>query len=131
MIRVTNLCRTLGALGALVGLVAGIPTALSVGIGWPWPRRIPSLDELGRGLSGDAMSDAVVVGILATVLWLAWAMFVACVACVAVEVVAALRGHQARIPFAGTFARRLLASLAVVSSVVAGLRPALADAVPG
>ncbi len=128
MIRVTNLCRTLGALGALVGLVAGIPTALSVGIGWSLPRRIPSLDELGRGLGGGAMSDAVVVGILATVLWLAWAMFVACVA---VEVVAALRGHQARIPLAGTFARWLLASLAVVSSVVAGLRPALAEAVPG
>jgi DNA-binding SARP family transcriptional activator len=126
MTRLRALARTLCAVVALAGVVVGVPVALAVGVGWPLPRQVPSLDELGRALSGSAISDGAIVGVLAAVLWLAWAMFMACLV---VEVVAALRGRQARIPLAGSFARWLVASTTLATSLV-GARPALADVVP-
>jgi hypothetical protein len=126
MTRVRNVTRTVGAVGALVGLVVGVPVALALGIGWPLPREVPSLDELGRALSGSSISDGAIMGILAAVLWVAWFAFVCCVA---LEVVRALRGQQVRIPLAGTFARWMVSSMTLASSLV-GARPALAEVVP-
>ena len=126
MTRMKNLTTTLGAVAAVAALVAGVPVALAVGIGWPLPRKVPSLDELGRALSGSSISDGAIMGILAAVLWVAWAVFVCCVA---VEVVRVLRGQQVRIPLAGTFARWVVASMTLASSLV-GVRPALAEVVP-
>ena len=126
MTTLRNLTRTLGAVAALAGLVVGIPVALAVGIGWPLPRTVPSLEELGRVLSGSAISDQAIVAVLAAVLWIAWLILVGCVA---VEMVRAARGHQVRIPVAGTFARWVVASMTLASSLV-GARPALAAVVP-
>lgn len=126
MRRVRNLTRTLGAVAALVALVVGVPVALALAIGWPLPREVPSLDELGQALSGSSISDGAIMGILAAVLWVAWFAFVGCVA---LEVVRALRGQQVRIPLAGTFARWVVASMTLASSLV-GARPALAEVVP-
>ncbi|MBW3642912.1 MAG: LysM peptidoglycan-binding domain-containing protein [Actinobacteria bacterium] len=126
MTTLRNLTRTLGAVAAVAGLVVGIPVALAVGIGWPLPRTVPSLEELGRVLSGSAISDQAIVAVLAAVLWIAWLILVGCVA---VEIVRAARGHQVRIPVAGTFARWVVASMTLASSLV-GARPALAAVVP-
>ncbi len=76
MTKVRNLTRTLGAVAALVGLVVGVPAALALGIGWPLPREVPSLDALGQALSGSSISDGTIMGILAAVLWVAWFAFV-------------------------------------------------------
>src|SRR4051812_8583897 len=62
-----------GTLGILV-LVAGIPAALVVFVGYPLPRNAPSHDWLTQSITATLL-----IKILACVVWIVWAHFTACI----------------------------------------------------
>lgn len=91
--------KALVALALLVVLLGGVPWALSTFVGWPLPRSVPTFGELGDGLSGNSISDTVIIKALAVVCWLAWTQLVACTL---VELGSWLRGRAApSLPVAG------------------------------
>jgi hypothetical protein len=107
--------RGLAGLLVLVALVAGPPVALSMLVGWPLPRSIPSLDEIDTALR-TGVDDVVVVKVLAVLAWLVWAQ-------IAVAVVAAVaaraRGRRPRrvaIPLVQVAVGRLVATAALAFS---------------
>lgn len=79
--------RGLAALAGLVVLVVVPPLALAAVVGWPLPRSVPSLEEIG---ALDGVSDAAVVKALAVLAWLVWAQ----VTLAAIVEAAALARHQ-------------------------------------
>jgi hypothetical protein len=96
---------------ALVGLLVGVPYALAVSIGWPFPDGSPSLDWLQEEITVNTF-----LGVLGVIVWIAWAQFTACVL---VEIKAALSGvgMPGRVPGAGPsqlLARQLVAALLLV-----------------
>jgi nucleoid-associated protein YgaU len=102
---------------ALVGtlvLAVGVPIALLSAFGTPWPDQKPSVDWLSTPTTGET-----VLGVLAVVVWLAWAHFVVCLV---VEAVAEHRksGLAARIPGGGIgtqgLARRLVSSIVLLAA---------------
>jgi DNA-binding SARP family transcriptional activator len=106
-----RLVRGLAALAVLLVLVAGVPAALWVVVGWPLPHALPDVAEVGRALTDTAIPDQVLIKILALACWTVWAVFAAAVTA---ETVAAVRGRSARrVPLAGplqTVARSLVAA---------------------
>src|SRR3954463_6420107 len=62
----------LGVLGLIV-LVAGVPAALIVFVGYPLPTHAPSHAWLTQTISAT-----LIIKILACVVWLVWAHFVIC-----------------------------------------------------
>ncbi|MFC8334797.1 BTAD domain-containing putative transcriptional regulator [Streptomyces olivaceus] len=109
---------------ALAGLVAGVPVALALTVGWPLPGGAPSLDWLQREITVETF-----LHILTVIVWLAWAQFTACVL---VEVKAALSGAgvPGRVPGSGPsqlLARQLVAALLLVGATAASLTPGLSQ----
>lgn len=68
--------RFLASGSALAAAVAGIPYALTVTIGAPWPDQVTSLTDLLRRL-GQPVSDPFMFQVLALVGWVCWAYFIA------------------------------------------------------
>ena len=100
----------LGVLGILL-LVAGIPAALVVFVGYPLPRSAPSHDWLTQSITAT-----LIIKILACVVWLVWAHFTACV----IAEWRALRHGRlpSDLPFGGgsqQIARRLVAAALLLS----------------
>src|SRR5581483_5407212 len=115
-----HVSRSLAALGTLVALVAGIPAALVVTVGWPLPRALPHLGDITSALAGQSIDDAFVVKTLAVVCWLAWAQFVACIVA---EIVGWRRGRAPRaVPFAAVV-QPLVAQLVVTAALLVHLVP--------
>lgn len=109
---------------ALLVLVAGVPGALAVTVGWPLPHGVPSLDWLQQEITVTTF-----LHVLTVIVWLAWAQFTACVL---VEVKAALSGVgiPGRVPGAGPsqlLARQLVAALLLVGATAASLTPGLSQ----
>jgi DNA-binding SARP family transcriptional activator len=102
----------LTALASVIGLtvvIAGVPAALWMAVGWPLPHALPSLSALRAGLERATIPDELFPKTLATVAWLAWVQFLACIA---VEASAALRGRRPlRVPGAGWGVQTLAAKL--------------------
>ncbi|MFC7896367.1 BTAD domain-containing putative transcriptional regulator [Streptomyces sp. NPDC057381] len=108
----------------LLGLVVGVPLALAMTAGWPFPDGAPSLDWLQREITVHTF-----LNILTVVVWFAWAQFTACVL---VEVKAALSGVgvPGRVPGSGPsqlLARQLVAALLLVGATAASLTPGLSQ----
>ena len=102
---------------ALIGTLAlaiGVPIALLSAFGPPWPDEAPSVEWLSTPTTGET-----VLGVLAVVVWLAWAHFVVCLV---VEAVAERRksGLAPRIPGGGIgtqgLARRLVSSIVLLAA---------------
>ncbi|WP_327695365.1 BTAD domain-containing putative transcriptional regulator [Streptomyces sp. NBC_00459] len=109
---------------ALAGLLLGVPYALAVFVGWPFPNGSPSLDWLQEEITVKTFT-----GVLGVIVWIAWAQFTACVL---VEVKAALSGvgMPGRVPGAGPsqlLARQLVAALLLVGATAASLTPGLSQ----
>jgi Bacterial transcriptional activator domain len=129
---IRDLLPGLAAVLLLLGLLAGVPFALVTLVGWPLPRRLPSL---GLETLRAPVDATTVVNVLALVVWVAWAQFTACVL---VEVKAAVAGAglPARVPLGGLnqlLARQLVAAALLLTASAAGLAPTrtgLGGAVP-
>lgn len=102
---------------ALIGtlaIVVGVPIALLAAFGTPWPDQKPSVEWLSTPTTGET-----VLGVLAFVVWVAWAHFVVCLV---VEAVAERRksGLAPRIPGGGIgtqgLARRLISSIVLLAA---------------
>lgn len=74
--RLAAVVRFLTSGSALAAAVAGIPYALTVTIGVPWPDQVTSLADLLRRL-GQPVSDPFMFQVLALVGWVCWAYFIA------------------------------------------------------
>ncbi|MFH8973070.1 BTAD domain-containing putative transcriptional regulator [Streptomyces sp. NPDC017890] len=108
----------------LAGLVVGVPLALAMTAGWPFPDGAPGLDWLQREITVNTF-----LSILTVIVWFAWAQFTACVL---VEVKAALSGVgvPGRVPGSGPsqlLARQLVAALLLVGATAASLTPGLSQ----
>ncbi|HYZ99969.1 MAG TPA: LysM peptidoglycan-binding domain-containing protein, partial [Acidimicrobiales bacterium] len=112
-----------------LALLAGIPAALVVTVGWPLPREVPSPEQLREAFDRRGVPVEVLVKALAVIMWVAWAQLA--IAVVA-ETVAAARGRQAGraavVPGVQLVARHFVASGALVLSLVGPWRPASAAA---
>lgn len=119
--------RGVAAAAVLAGVVGGVPVVLAAAVGWPLPRALPTLAELGEILSAERAPEAATVWkILASLAWVAWAQVVASVI---VETAASVReGLAGTLPGLG-LAQGLTAPL-VAAVVLAwpggGARPAAA-----
>lgn len=87
--------RGLLAATLLAALVAGLPAALIIGVGWPLPSHVPSLAEIGAMLMAP-MSAHVLLDTLACLAWLLWLVFVIDVAACAVDVARGARSPYLR-----------------------------------
>lgn len=128
--RLGRLAWALAALMVLLALVGGVPAALWVFVGWPLPHALPTLAELGRGLTQHGIPDTILIDILALGCWAAWAVFTASLV---VEAGAAVRGRTARrIPLAGPLQALAGALVAAVLLAFAPMAPrAHAQTLPG
>ncbi len=110
-------------------VVFGLPVVLYSAFGTPWPDESPRLDWLTEPTTSD-----VVLGVLAAVVWLAWAHFVVCLV---VEAIAERRhrGLAPHVPGGGigtqTLARRAVATILLIASTSAvGMGTASAASAP-
>ena len=70
--RLLRIVRGLAALLVLSALLAGVPAALVVYIGWPLPAHLPTRDELFAVLTMP-LTDEAITDALACLVWAAWA----------------------------------------------------------
>ncbi|MFE1426594.1 BTAD domain-containing putative transcriptional regulator [Streptomyces fungicidicus] len=109
---------------ALLALLVGVPFALAVTAGWPFPETFDPMEWLKQDISVGTF-----LSILTFVVWLAWAQFTACVL---VEMKAALSGVgvPGRVPGAGPsqlLARQLVAAVLLVGATAASFTPGLSQ----
>ncbi|MEV0847639.1 BTAD domain-containing putative transcriptional regulator [Streptomyces sp. NPDC049954] len=119
-----DVLKALLAFVALLALVGGVPFALLVYAGSPFPSGAPSMDWLQRDIDVDTF-----LGILTVVVWIAWAQFAACVL---VEVKAAVSGVglPSRVPGAGgsqLLARQLVAAVLLLGATAASFAPGVSQ----
>ena len=118
--RTVRLAKAASALVALVVVLAGVPAALAVTVGWPLPRAVPHLGEIASALGGQSIDDSFLVKVLAVMCWLAWGQFSACVAA---EVVGWRRGRGTpRIPLSGAL-QPLVAQLVMTAALLLQVVP--------
>lgn len=84
--------KAVGALAATIVLVAGVPVGLLRSVGNPWPAE-------GVDLMAP-MTDGVIVGVLAVIVWIVWAQLMLCFVVEALVAVSA-RGREISVPAAG------------------------------
>lgn len=112
--RGAQIAKGAAALIGTLAIVVGVPIALLAGFGTPWPDEKPSVEWLSSPTTGET-----VMGVLAVVVWLAWAHFVVCLV---VEAVAERRksGLAPRIPGGGigtqSLARRLIGLIVLLAA---------------
>ncbi|MFC9161711.1 BTAD domain-containing putative transcriptional regulator [Streptomyces fungicidicus] len=109
---------------ALLALLVGVPFALAVTAGWPFPETFEPMEWLKQDISVGTF-----LSILTFIVWLAWAQFTACVL---VEMKAALSGVgvPGRVPGAGPsqlLARQLVAAVLLVGATAASFTPGLSQ----
>lgn len=104
------------ALGALTALLAGIPIALCLYVGWPLPHNLPGPAGLRTQLTGPIPKQAL-IDVLAILVWAGWAVLTLAVA---IETTAAARGRTAA-TMRGTGLARPLASYLVGAIALAAL----------
>lgn len=126
--RARDLLHGVAAVAVLTAVILGVPVALTVGIGWPLPRGLPSWDELSRALTNGDVADTTWLKAIACVVWVAWANFALAVA---VETIASAQGRTAPpvAVIAGparVAAGRLVAGVALVVASLAPRIPAQA-----
>jgi hypothetical protein len=119
-----DLVKAFLAFVALLVLVVGVPLALAMTAGWPFPSSFEPMEWLREDISVSTF-----LGILTFVVWLAWAQFTACVL---VEMKAALSGVgvPGRVPGAGPsqlLARQLVAALLLVGAAAGSFTPGLSQ----
>ncbi|MBC9718019.1 LysM peptidoglycan-binding domain-containing protein [Streptomyces sp. TRM66268-LWL] len=120
---------------ALSAAVAGIPYALFLSVGSPWPDRVTSVDDLLDRLS-QPVSDPFVLTLVALVAWVCWAYFMAVLARETLWVLrslpqllrdaGAVRRHTASLPAHRAAAAVLVATLLL--ALIGLWRPYTADA---
>jgi DNA-binding SARP family transcriptional activator len=127
--RSTRLLQGVLAIVGVLLVVVGLPLFLLSAFGTPWPDTTPSVEWLTRPVTADT-----VLGVLAAVVWLAWAHFLVCLA---VETVAEIRhrGVAPRVPGGGIgtqqLARRLVTAILLLAGTAGmGVAPALAASAP-
>ncbi len=127
--RRVEVAKGIAAFLGTVLVVVGLPILLYSAFGSPWPDESPRLDWLTEPTTSD-----VVLGVLAAVVWLAWAHFVICLV---VEAVAERRhrGLAPHVPGGGigtqTLARRAVATILLIASTSAvGMSTASAASAP-
>ena len=108
----------------LAGLTIGVPFALTLFLGLPIPKSMPSMSVLTGQL--DVLT---ILKILSVVVWLAWLQLVWCVI---VEIRAAVRnvGVPSRVPLSGgtqSVAHRLVTAALLLFSAAAALSPAVSQ----
>lgn len=114
--------RAVTALAALIVLTIGWPWALVRLFGNPWPAEGVSLTR--------PLSDAGLIGLIAAVLWLLWAIQIACVVLEARDAISEIRGVRSANRFHGFGPQRQLARVLVWSvAALVVTTPALAAAV--
>lgn len=131
--------RVAGTGVVVAGLVTVVPYLLVRYVGNPLPSGLPAWDEVVLSAQSREVDDSLVVGLLAVVVWLAWAqllvsLFVEARAAARGVTTSAVRGLGAT----QWLARRLVAQFTVATSLLVqssvGLAlppaPALADVVP-
>ncbi|NIJ09795.1 DNA-binding SARP family transcriptional activator [Saccharomonospora amisosensis] len=87
--------RALVAATLLAALVAGLPTALIHGVGWPLPGHLPGLEEIAAVLLAP-MSSSFLLDTLACLAWLLWLVFVRDVAACVLDVIRKARWPDPR-----------------------------------
>lgn len=116
--RVRDLVAGAAAAAGLLGIVVGVPLALTAAVGWPLGRSVPSLDTVVTALRYGQIAPSTVLRLLAVVLWATWAISVISIA---MEAAAVARGSVARaLPGLGTLqaaAGQLVATLMLLSSM--------------
>lgn len=124
-----QVAKGLAALLGTIVVVVGVPVALLSAFGTPWPSEAPTFDWLTRPTTTEA-----VLGVLAVIVWLAWAQFVVCLV---VEAVAERRrrGLAPQVPGAGigtqVLARRIVATIVLMAGTTSvGMGSATAAAAP-
>jgi len=87
--------RAVGAFTLTAAMLAGVPYALAVYVGWPLPRRLPAWAGIRVFLTSPLTNDAIIKA-LACLVWLLWLTFTLSVI---MEVAAVARGSRApRLP---------------------------------
>ncbi|MGW3816140.1 BTAD domain-containing putative transcriptional regulator [Streptomyces sp. NPDC005046] len=119
-----DVAKAFAAFVALLVLLAGVPGALVVSVGWPLPHGAPRWEWLQQEITVGTF-----IHVLTVIVWLAWAQFSACVL---VEVKAALSGVGLpnRVPGAGPsqlLARQLVAAVLLVGAAAASFTPGLSQ----
>lgn len=115
--RSAEVARGVAALVGTVAVVVGLPIALYAAFGTPWPDEAPSMQWLRQPVTADT-----VLGVLAAIVWLAWAHFVVCLV---VEIAAerSRRGLAPQVPGGGvgtqSLARRAVAAIALIAGTTA------------
>ncbi len=120
LIRVTTLSWRrlavgLAALMVLLFLVAGVPAALVLFLGWPFPEQMPT-----PAILSAPIDRAMVAHILAVLVWLAWVHFTVAVIVETTAEITGIRG-PIRIPgLAGSqaLARHLIAAVLMLTAAV-------------
>lgn len=127
---IRKLINAVVALAAAGGLLVVLPAGLWVGVGWPLPTAVPTLDEIQMGLR-SGIDPQLVIKSLAVIVWVVWAQLVVALT---VEMVAALRGRPPRrirvMPGLQGAAGRLVAAFVLVAATAAPLRAASPASVP-
>ncbi|HZA84982.1 MAG TPA: hypothetical protein VFC13_26470 [Actinomycetes bacterium] len=107
-----------------LALLAGAPAGLIVAAGWPLPRSIPTLAQIGDAFDRQGVPLEIAVKTLAIVVWVAWAQLAWAVA---VEAIAAIRGRPSRhapvLPGLHTLACQLVAAATLIVTLLGPLRP--------
>jgi DNA-binding SARP family transcriptional activator len=119
--------RRLLAAVALLALLAGVPVALALSVGFPLPGALPALGD-AAGVLSRPLSSSLIVDALALVAWAAWAHFAVCAA---VELSAGIRASRTarvrpapRVPLGGVsqqLARKLVEAALVTATVAASV----------
>lgn len=117
-----RLARGAGAVLVLGGLLAGLPWLLATQIGWPLPRRLPTLDQATAALTRP-LDDARILDVLAVAAWILWANFIRDVL-LAVLAAAGRRTPRSRAAPARSGPVRALASV-LVGAIAGALAVAL------
>ena len=115
--RTAGLLRRLGALGALAGLLAGVPYGLVRYVGWPLPDQPPAWSQVATTLTSP-LSDTLIGNTLVCLLWLAWAAFAWSVLA---ETLAATSHARLRLPQPRALAPLQPLAALLVATITSGL----------
>ena len=115
--RTAGLLRRLGALGALLGLLAGVPYGLVRYVGWPLPDQPPAWSQVATTLTSP-LSDTLIGNTLVCLLWLAWAAFAWSVLA---ETLAAASHARLRLPQPRALAPLQPLAALLVATITSGL----------